>query len=159
MTRVLTAKSDVYSFGVVMLELITSRKPIENGNHVAREVLKAINEFDEKYYGLEGIMDSSIKDEASHASLRRFLHLSMACLLQSPSNRPTMAEVVQEIDRILKNEGTGTSSKFAALSITQIRNERAMARSLLHSEEIPIREESDSAFEYSDGQRRYSSKI
>jgi serine/threonine protein kinase len=37
-THRLTEKSDVYSFGVLMLELITSRKPIDRGRDIVKEV-------------------------------------------------------------------------------------------------------------------------
>ena len=43
MTQQLTKKSDVYSFGVVMLELITARKPIQQGKYIVVEVRNAMD--------------------------------------------------------------------------------------------------------------------
>ncbi|KAL0302952.1 UNVERIFIED_CONTAM: putative leucine-rich repeat receptor-like protein kinase [Sesamum radiatum] len=62
MTQQLTEKSDVYSFGVVMLELITSRQPIEKGKYIVREVRIAMDKNDETHYGLREIMDPAIRD-------------------------------------------------------------------------------------------------
>ncbi|KAK9928622.1 hypothetical protein M0R45_025746 [Rubus argutus] len=38
MTQRLTEKSDVYGFGVLMLELLTARRPIEQGKYIVREI-------------------------------------------------------------------------------------------------------------------------
>ena len=43
MTQRLTEKSDVYGFGVLMLEMLTARRPIEQGKYIVREVKLAMD--------------------------------------------------------------------------------------------------------------------
>lgn len=104
MTQILTEKSDVYSFGVVMLELITGDPPIHNGNYIVSVVKSALNKND-VYYGLKEIMDPVIREATHLAGFRRFVELALLCLEESAEDRPTMSDVVKEIEVMLKKEG------------------------------------------------------
>uniref|UniRef100_A0A0E0A0V5 non-specific serine/threonine protein kinase n=1 Tax=Oryza glumipatula TaxID=40148 RepID=A0A0E0A0V5_9ORYZ len=104
MTQKLSEKSDVYSFGVVMLELISGRQPIENGEYIVREVRLAINPADDDHYGLRDIVDPAIRDSTRTAGFRRFVQLAMRCVDDSTAARPAMGAVVKEIEAILQNE-------------------------------------------------------
>uniref|UniRef100_A0A2N9HLL3 non-specific serine/threonine protein kinase n=1 Tax=Fagus sylvatica TaxID=28930 RepID=A0A2N9HLL3_FAGSY len=55
----LTEKSDVYSFGVLMLELITSRKPIDQGKYIVKEVQEAMDKTKD-LYNLHEFLDPAI---------------------------------------------------------------------------------------------------
>ncbi|XP_049936924.1 leucine-rich repeat receptor protein kinase HPCA1-like isoform X2 [Nymphaea colorata] len=103
MTQQLTYKSDVYSFGVVMLELVTAKPPIQRGRYVVREVKAAIDKTKE-FYGLEEILDPTIRGETSLVSLQKFVGLALQCTEELASKRPSMNEVVKEIEAILQNE-------------------------------------------------------
>ncbi|KAL3729194.1 hypothetical protein ACJRO7_026312 [Eucalyptus globulus] len=100
MTQQLTEKSDVYSFGVVMLELLTARRPIERGRYIVREVRVAMDK-DKDLYNLQGILDPSISLGTSLKGLERFVELAMRCVEESGADRPTMGEVVKEIENIM----------------------------------------------------------
>ncbi|KAJ4819786.1 Leucine-rich repeat protein kinase family protein [Rhynchospora pubera] len=104
MTQQLSEKSDVYSFGVVMLELITARLPIEKGTYIVREIKTAIDQYDQEYYGLRDMMDPKILNQAKNIGLRKFVQLAVDCVQDSASNRPSMNEVVKEIEIILQND-------------------------------------------------------
>ncbi|EEC79423.1 hypothetical protein OsI_20395 [Oryza sativa Indica Group] len=104
MTQKLSEKSDVYSFGVVMLELISGRQLIENGEYIVREVRLAINPADDDHYGLRGIVDPAIRDSTRTAGFWRFVQLAMRCVDDSTAARPAMGAVVKEIEAILQNE-------------------------------------------------------
>jgi serine/threonine protein kinase len=100
MTQQLSEKSDVYSFGVVMLELITARQPIEKGSYIVREIKSVIDQYDQEYYGLKALIDPSIRDSAKLVGFRRFVQLAMECVEESAVDRPTMNDVVKELEII-----------------------------------------------------------
>jgi len=110
MTQELTEKSDVYSFGVVMLELLTSKQPIEKGKYIVREVRTLMNNKDEEYYGLRGLMDPMVRNTTNLVGFGRFLELAMQCVEDLASDRPTMSEVVKVLETILHIDGMNTNS-------------------------------------------------
>lgn len=118
MTQQLTEKSDVYSFGVVMLELITSRQPIEKGKYIVREVRTLMNMKDEEHYGLRELMDPVVRNTPNLIGFGRFLELAMQCVEESAADRPTMSEVVKALETILQNDGMNTNSTSASSSAT-----------------------------------------
>ncbi|KAI0519373.1 hypothetical protein KFK09_006819 [Dendrobium nobile] len=122
MTQQLTEKSDVYSFGVVMLELITAKQPIENGKYIVREVRLILNDMDEEYYGLKNIIDPILTKTTDLIGFKRFVELSMKCVNETATNRPTMNEVVKVIETMLQNEGLKTNSNSATSSVTDFGN-------------------------------------
>jgi serine/threonine protein kinase len=80
MTQQLTEKSDVYSFGVVMLELITSKQPLEKGKYIVREFRTLMNNKDEEYYGIRELMDPVVRNTVNLIGFGRFLELTMQCV-------------------------------------------------------------------------------
>ncbi|XP_022973188.1 probable leucine-rich repeat receptor-like protein kinase At5g49770 [Cucurbita maxima] len=103
-TQQLTEKSDVYSFGVVMLELITAKPAIEKGICLVGEVIRLTNKSDKAYYGLMNIIDATIRKEIPNVrEFGRFLELAIKCVEESTINRPTMSQVVKEIESMLPN--------------------------------------------------------
>lgn len=118
MTQQLTEKSDVYSFGVVMLELITSRLPIEKGKYIVREVRLAMKDRGDEYYGLGDIMDPSIKKGGYLVGFSKFLDLAMQCVEESANDRPTMNAVVKAIETILQDDSVNSNPTSASSSAT-----------------------------------------
>lgn len=94
----LSEKCDVYSFGVVLLELATGRHPVENAD--ADCVLLC----DDVRAALERGRGSSCIDPdlgpASQIEVMQVLKLGLVCTSQTPSKRPSMAEVVQVLESI-----------------------------------------------------------
>ncbi|KAG7972945.1 hypothetical protein I3843_07G206000, partial [Carya illinoinensis] len=123
MTQQLTKKSDVYSFGVVMLELITARRPIERGKYIVRVIKNAIDEAKD-LYNLHEILDPAIDLGTKLKGLEKFVKLSMRCVEESRAKRPTMSEVVKEIENIMQLAGmtpniaksTSTSTSYEEAS-------------------------------------------
>lgn len=116
MTQQLTEKSDVYSFGVVMLELITARQPIEKGKYIVREVRTLINKNEQEYCGLKELMDLVVMETCNLGGLHTLLDLTMQCVEESASNRPTMSEVVKALEIILQNDGLNSTNSTSASS-------------------------------------------
>jgi len=127
MTQQLTEKSDVYSFGVVMLELMTSKQPIEKGKYVVREVRTLMNDKDEEYYGLRELMDPVVRNTANLIGFGRFLELAMQCVEELASDRPMMSEVVKALETILQNDGINTNSTSASSSATDFNASKGAA--------------------------------
>ncbi|PIA59777.1 hypothetical protein AQUCO_00400579v1 [Aquilegia coerulea] len=119
MTQQLTEKSDVYSFGVVMLELITSKQPIEKGKYIVREVRTRLDKNDTQYQGLKELMDPIIRTEANLVGFGRFVELAMQCVEEASADRPSMSVMVKEIETMLHNDGLNTNSTSATSSATE----------------------------------------
>ncbi|KAL6178860.1 hypothetical protein ACLB2K_050377 [Fragaria x ananassa] len=115
MTQRLTEKSDVYGFGVLMLEILTARKPIEQGKYIVREVRMAMDRTKE-LYNLHVILDSAIGFRTTLVGLERFVDLAMACVQEEGVNRPTMSEVVKEIEYIMQLAGLNPNAESASTS-------------------------------------------
>ncbi|KAK7360936.1 hypothetical protein VNO77_02954 [Canavalia gladiata] len=155
MTQQLTEKSDVYSFGVVMLELITSRQPIEKGKYVVREVRTLMNKKDEEHYGLRELMDPMVRNTPNLIGFGRFLELAMQCVEESAADRPTMSEVVKALETILQNDGMNTNSTSASSSATDFGISKGAMRhpyiDATFTKKDSANDSSSNAFDYSGG--------
>ncbi|KAF8411894.1 hypothetical protein HHK36_004452 [Tetracentron sinense] len=144
MTQQLTNKSDVYSFGVVMLELVTAKQPIEKNKYIVHEVRLVMNKNDEEHYGLKEIMDLTIRNTDSLIGFGRFLDLAMRCVEESAADRPTMSDVVKEIETILQSDELNTNSNSASSSAADFGTGKGTPRH-------PYMNSSSNAFDYSGG--------
>uniref|UniRef100_A0A804KKG7 non-specific serine/threonine protein kinase n=1 Tax=Musa acuminata subsp. malaccensis TaxID=214687 RepID=A0A804KKG7_MUSAM len=149
MTQQLTDKSDVYSFGVVMLELITARQPIEKGKYIVREVKMTINANDEELYGLKELMDPVIQNSIHLIAFKKFTELALRCLEESAGDRPTMSDIVKEIEMMLHADDLSTNSHSASSSATDF----GTAKGVPHHPYISLsrKDVNSNAFEYSGG--------
>ncbi|KAJ3669118.1 hypothetical protein LUZ60_011068 [Juncus effusus] len=150
MTQQLSEKSDVYSFGVVLLELITARLPIEKGRYIVREIKSAIDKYDQEYYGLKDIMDPKILNQAKSVALRKFVQLAMDCVQEAASDRPSMNEVVREIEIIWQNEGFEKTRSIRTSGVG-FENNSGTEYSPYSDKDPIIRDVSSSAFDTSGG--------
>ncbi|XP_078155831.1 leucine-rich repeat receptor protein kinase HPCA1-like isoform X2 [Carex rostrata] len=116
MTQQLTNKSDVYSFGVLLLELITGKKPLERGRYIVREVQ---NLFDRSkdLCNLKNLLDPSLGFTTSVGGFEQYISLALRCVDETSADRPTMSEVVNEIEKIMQQAGVDPSSTSNSLSV------------------------------------------
>ncbi|GJV87750.1 putative leucine-rich repeat receptor-like protein kinase [Tanacetum coccineum] len=102
-TNRLTEKSDVYSFGVVLLVLVTGQPTITryaNDNiHICQLVNLKLAEGD-----INNIVDPRLLGKFDINSSWKAVELAMACVARTPSRRPTMNEVVMELNDCLVTE-------------------------------------------------------
>ncbi|XVE89309.1 hypothetical protein DITRI_Ditri19aG0192100 [Diplodiscus trichospermus] len=112
MTQQLTEKSDVYSFGVLMLEVITARKPIEQGKYIVREVIMSMDKT-KSLYNLQEILDPNIGLGTTPKGLEKFVELALRCVEELGAKRPTMGEVVKEIENIMLLAGLNPNAESA----------------------------------------------
>lgn len=118
MTQQLTEKSDVYSFGVLMLEVITAKRPIENGKYIVRELKLAMDKSKE-LYNLQGILDPAFALTPTPRGLEKFVDLAMRCVSDSGDQRPRMSEVVKEIENIMLLAGLDPNIDLASASASE----------------------------------------
>ncbi|KAF7151060.1 hypothetical protein RHSIM_Rhsim02G0065900 [Rhododendron simsii] len=116
LTKRLTKKSDVYAFGVVLLEVLCGRPPIDTRLEEEQISLIRWAQMYIKKGKIERIIDPSLNGEATPQSLKYFAELANKCLHTQPKDRPTMAEVVENLDIALasherKGRLQGTTSK------------------------------------------------
>ncbi|KAH9620976.1 hypothetical protein KSS87_023897, partial [Heliosperma pusillum] len=118
MTNQVTEKSDVYSFGVVMLEMITARIPIQKGKYIVKEIKTAIDRSKD-LYSLQELIDPVLLSSTTPlVGLEKFVDLALNCLQDSGVDRPTMGELVQEIENIVKLTGMNPSAEYGPVSWT-----------------------------------------
>lgn len=151
MTQQLTDKSDVYSFGVVMLELVTAKPPISKGRYIVREVRSALDTTDEKEYGLQNLLDPSIRNMTHLTGFSRFIQLAMQCVEDSAADRPTMSDVVKTLENILVSDGLHTESTSASSSATEFGSVKSAPRHPYNETTLKRNPSNSDAFDYSGG--------
>ncbi|KAK8573124.1 hypothetical protein V6N13_099939 [Hibiscus sabdariffa] len=95
LTHKLTDKSDVYSLGVVFLELLTGMEPIWHGKNIVREVNTAYESG--RVLSLIDVRMGWYPSEC----MERMVGLALSCCDDNPEKRPSMLEVVRQLENIL----------------------------------------------------------
>ncbi|KAF5463737.1 hypothetical protein F2P56_013878 [Juglans regia] len=102
----LTEKSDVYAFGVVLLEVLCAR-PAINAMLSGKQVnLAEWAMLCKKEGTLEEIVDPSLKGQIDPNSQRRFIETAEKCLQELGADRPTMDDVVWDLEYALQLQQT-----------------------------------------------------
>ncbi|XP_040380199.1 putative leucine-rich repeat receptor-like protein kinase At2g19210 [Oryza brachyantha] len=97
-----TIKSDVYSFGVVLLELVTGRSAIMHDPepisiiHWARQRLARGN--------IEGVVDGHMHGDHDVNGVWKVADIALKCTAQVSAQRPTMTDVVAQLQECLQLE-------------------------------------------------------
>ncbi|KAK3135031.1 hypothetical protein QOZ80_5BG0413760 [Eleusine coracana subsp. coracana] len=98
----LTEKSDVYSFGVVLLEMITGQPPIlrcPNPMNIIQWVQQRL-----AHGNIDNVVDIHIRGNCNVNAAWKVADIALKCTAQSPTQRPTMTDVVMQLQECLKLE-------------------------------------------------------
>ncbi|CAK9167408.1 unnamed protein product [Ilex paraguariensis] len=93
----LYVKSDVYSFGVVLLEILSGLRAHGYGQRNLIDWARPHLSHRRKW---KTIMDARIKGQYSSEAALQATNLCLRCLEYEPRKRPSMKEVVEELEQI-----------------------------------------------------------
>ncbi|GFP87081.1 putative receptor-like protein kinase at5g39000 [Phtheirospermum japonicum] len=103
-TRKLTRKTDTYAFGVVLLEVLCGRPAVDLSVAEDEHILTIWARHMINKGEVDRIVASSLREEISPASLKTFVEVAERCLRDEPKNRPTMSQVVQQLELALEQQ-------------------------------------------------------
>lgn len=87
-TSIITPKYDVYYYGVLLFEVLCGKKPMIEDNGVKED--------------LDEIIDPNLKKQMDIQSLTLFKKIAYNCLNQQFEKRPTMDQIVKELEEALE---------------------------------------------------------
>ncbi|KAK9727240.1 hypothetical protein RND81_05G267600 [Saponaria officinalis] len=120
----LTAKSDVYSFGVVLLEMLSGRQAVDrNRSSGERNLVDWARPYLTKKRKISRVLDNRLEGQYSLDSAFKVSTLAFRCLSIEPKLRPTMDEIVNELEP-LQHPSKQTRSSRSSSSSTDRRSRR-----------------------------------
>ncbi|XP_058105643.1 probable receptor-like protein kinase At5g24010 isoform X2 [Magnolia sinica] len=109
--RHLTKKSDVFSFGVVLLEVLCARPAVDHSLPFEQVNLANWAMQWQKEGSLQKIVDPRLADEINADSLRKFGETVERCLAERGDDRPTMVDVLWNLECALRLQDMATHAE------------------------------------------------
>ncbi|KAH6791928.1 hypothetical protein C2S52_002405 [Perilla frutescens var. hirtella] len=111
-TRRLTRKSDTYAFGVVLLEVLSGRPAVDSWVAGEEHILSWWARDMISKGEVNQIVNPSLRGEISLDSLNTFVGIAERCLCDEPKNRPTMSQVVTQLELALEQQESKQNLAF-----------------------------------------------
>lgn len=98
-----STRTDIFSFGVLILEVMSGRRPIEEGKRNLVDRMWSLTERSE----LLSVLDERLKAKGGYADevVEKVLHLGLLCAHPEANSRPTIRQVLKMLEG--QTEGTG----------------------------------------------------
>ncbi|CAH1414584.1 unnamed protein product [Lactuca virosa] len=109
-TNFLTKESDVYSFGVVLFEVLCGRLCIGKPDDKHR-LLTKLAQISYEQGKLDDIIFHGLRGQMESNSLRTYSSIAYRCLKREREERPTMAQVLEELELSLEYQESFQSGK------------------------------------------------
>nr|XP_043606840.1 uncharacterized protein LOC122578857 [Erigeron canadensis] len=110
-TGILTKESDVYSFGVVLFEVLCGRLCIGNRDDDPNRLLARLAQRCYEKGTLEDIIFNGLREQMEPKSLEAFSSIAYQCLRREREERPTMADVLAELEQAFEYQENHESGK------------------------------------------------
>ncbi|PWA51022.1 Protein kinase, catalytic domain-containing protein [Artemisia annua] len=111
-TGTLTKESDVYTFGVLLLEVLCGvTELVDTDDYQERHVTEVVPKRVEQN-NLRKIVHFDIRDEIKTEALETYGKIACRCVMKTPEERPTMAEVIIELEKALRLQGGEVSDLY-----------------------------------------------
>ncbi|KAL2523015.1 putative receptor-like protein kinase [Forsythia ovata] len=121
-TRKLTRKSDTYAFGVVLLEVLCGRRALDRNVEEDKRSLTTWAKDCISKGEVDQLVAPSLRGKISKESLMTFLEVAKRCLHDEPKKRPSMAQVVVQLEFALEHQETSKSSVSEITSSDDVRS-------------------------------------
>ncbi|CAH1419042.1 unnamed protein product [Lactuca virosa] len=117
-----STKGDVYSFGILVLEMVTRKRPTDDMFSEGLSLHRWVKSHYHQH--MEHVVDSSLvqttKDQLADVkkmwdvAIGELLEMGILCTQDSPSNRPTMLDAADDLDRLKRYLNGDTTATFAS---------------------------------------------
>ncbi|KAL3740574.1 hypothetical protein ACJRO7_021795 [Eucalyptus globulus] len=129
-----SVKSDVYSFGVLLLELIIGKKnsffnQVDKGEGIACYAWKNWRDGTPLL-----VLDPAIGEPYSVAEVARCLRIGLLCAQEDPNRRPTMADIVHELNSYSVTLELPQQPAFCSGRTGRLESNKSTGRSITRAE-------------------------
>jgi serine/threonine protein kinase len=97
----LTLKTDIYSFGVMLLEIFSGYGAIRKHSDGAEgNLVQWAEPYLSNKLDMHSVIDKRLEKNFPREGVQEFAKIILRCLSSDPKERPTMSEVVADLQRL-----------------------------------------------------------